>query len=364
MSQILSYGAIWSGFSRIDSFVLMLDFAAWVNKEFDGEPSTTSISLVDEPKAEFCAKVDVYLAEHRSELAHRRLKCPVCGDEYFATSGYTTCPTERAQFERVFKPGTGLSPYKKCNTPLVEIFFIGDSEQVLRERAEHALARQGDIVSRRYVACAWLTQKLHPGNRVPVGDVCSSLQDVQKQVTEMMEKDVDRLTHKLSQLDDPLHLSGRRDLWPDGGTLQERHADYESVRGKLISSYHRLAGFTVGHPEFAELDEEHTRPREFAPPIPLSIEQVRLPRDEVAPLPSPDDTSQLSCADIAERFNLPKDALRKRLARFIRSNDDCYSEVDAAQLKPRESKYRYYLGKVRPVIAEMRASAERPPKKT
>jgi len=296
MSQTLSYEAVWFGFTHLDHLILMLDFAAWVDIEFDGQPDTTSVSLLKGPQKEHDAQVDSYLAEHKGELETGYLECPTCGSQYSQESGYTTCPTERIPFERVFEgiptkqveivPGKevkvlagdvdyksiDLPPSEKCDTPLV-VTNINESEHVLRERAGFALARQGDIVSRRHVVCAWLTQELRPGKPASDGDVQLPLGDVRKHVTAMMEREVDRLIHRLAQVGDPLYLSGRRNLWPAGDTLQERHLDYRDIRDGLISRYTRLLNITTEHPEFVESGEVFPEPRSFPLPILSGIER-------------------------------------------------------------------------------------------
>lgn len=299
MPRTLSYEAIWSGFLGIERLIFMLDFAAWSNIEYDGEPVTTPISLVKEPQEELDARVDAYVAEHKGELVTRRSKCPRCGDEYFVESGYRTCPVERMPLAHVHdtclpSECSETPALKKCGGLLVDIFRIDESEKVLRERAGQALARQGDIVSRRHVVCAWLVHKFHLGNPVLDEDVRSPLEDVEKHVAEMMEKDVDRLTCELAQLGDPLHLSGRRNLWPTGDTLRRKHSGYLAVRERLISSYNRLVGLTKDHPEFVYLDEEYPRPRKFADPILVSSEQLRLSDDGDSLTRVPDDRATIA----------------------------------------------------------------------
>ena len=70
-------------------------------------------------------------------------------------------------------------------------------------------------------------------------------------------------------LGDPAHLHGRRDLLPNGATLAGRHADYESVRGKLINCHNWLRGYAKDNREFIELEEAPTSPQLFPPPVPL-----------------------------------------------------------------------------------------------
>ena len=90
--------------------------------------------------------------------------------------------------------------------------------------------------------------------------------------------------------------------------------------------------------------------------------------DEVArPDPSLDDDGAfLSVADLAKRYGIPKDALRKRLDRFRKTNHDCYKEVADGERKPREPRYLYQLGAVRHIVQEMASgetSGKRPAKK-
>jgi hypothetical protein len=63
---------------------------------------------------------------------------------------------------------------------------------------------------------------------------------------------------------------------------------------------------------------------------------------------------------LAEIFNVPKEALRKRLNRHRDHDDSCWKENEGRG--PRESAYLYRLRNVRHIISDLRASSERPAK--
>lgn len=63
---------------------------------------------------------------------------------------------------------------------------------------------------------------------------------------------------------------------------------------------------------------------------------------------------------LAEIFNVGKDALRKRLARYREHNLNGWKENE--DRRPREPKHLYRLKDVRHIIEELRASSERPAK--
>jgi len=63
------------------------------------------------------------------------------------------------------------------------------------------------------------------------------------------------------------------------------------------------------------------------------------------------DDSALSPAELAKRFGVSYDALRKRLERLRSKDHDCFMEV--SNRKP-QAQYLYKVGHVRPVIADMK----------
>jgi hypothetical protein len=75
-----------------------------------------------------------------------------------------------------------------------------------------------------------------------------------------------------------------------------------------------------------------------------------------------DDNAWYTYDRLAVAFGVGKDALRKRLDRYRKSNlgDGWKEQTDR---RPREPKYHYRLRTVRGIIEELRASSERPAKK-
>ncbi len=68
-----------------------------------------------------------------------------------------------------------------------------------------------------------------------------------------------------------------------------------------------------------------------------------------------DDESTLSPKNLAEIFDVPLEALRKRLERLRRKDHNCFIEI--ADRTSREPQFHYYLGKVRHVIEDMKGKA-------
>ncbi|MCH7720176.1 MAG: hypothetical protein IH988_04190 [Planctomycetes bacterium] len=69
-----------------------------------------------------------------------------------------------------------------------------------------------------------------------------------------------------------------------------------------------------------------------------------------------DDEARLSPAELAERFDVPQDALRQRLDEWRKTNDQGWHEI--TDRKPRESKYMYRLESVRHIIKQMKATSQ------
>lgn len=84
-------------------------------------------------------------------------------------------------------------------------------------------------------------------------------------------------------------------------------------------------------------------------------------RRDVPREPAITDESYLSPARLAESFGTPADALRKRLDRWRLMNDKGWKEV--SNPGPREPRYLYRVGSIRPIIQELKASSERPARK-
>lgn len=68
------------------------------------------------------------------------------------------------------------------------------------------------------------------------------------------------------------------------------------------------------------------------------------------------DDAALSPAVLAKHFDVPREALRKRLERLRKTDHQCFIEVADQSL--REPRFLYYVGRVRPVIEDLRASSE------
>jgi hypothetical protein len=75
----------------------------------------------------------------------------------------------------------------------------------------------------------------------------------------------------------------------------------------------------------------------------------------------PQNEGVLSPADLAEKYQKPRAAVRKALERFRRTCDDGWIEVQ--NRKPREPQYLYYEEAVRELVRAVSPSSERPAKK-
>jgi hypothetical protein len=87
----------------------------------------------------------------------------------------------------------------------------------------------------------------------------------------MMATKVDQLNSSLPELGDALHLEGRRRLFPQGKTLEEKYDDYLVVRDKVITCHNRLLGFARDHPGALELGERLRSFSKFPPAVRLNI---------------------------------------------------------------------------------------------
>jgi hypothetical protein len=74
----------------------------------------------------------------------------------------------------------------------------------------------------------------------------------------------------------------------------------------------------------------------------------------------PDGEGMYSAARLAELFDVPKDALRQRLKRYRKRNDDGWEETEGRRM--RGPIFRYCLKYVRGIIDDLHASLERPSK--
>ncbi len=72
--------------------------------------------------------------------------------------------------------------------------------------------------------------------------------------------------------------------------------------------------------------------------------------------PSVDDDSHFSPAKLAEVFGVPADALRTRLNRWRETHHDGW--IENPERGPREPKYLYRVGSVRPIIDDLKATSE------
>ncbi len=121
MSYTPDYGTICEARTHINRLILELDFAMWLNIEYDGELESARVNLAGEAKAAFSGVVDTYLAEHRADLITTDVRCTRCNSTYMKEPRLTRCTSE---------PYTG-----KCDGELVEVPQEEPSEEWLRQQA-------------------------------------------------------------------------------------------------------------------------------------------------------------------------------------------------------------------------------------
>ncbi len=68
---------------------------------------------------------------------------------------------------------------------------------------------------------------------------------------------------------------------------------------------------------------------------------------------SPPEDGWFSCRQLASRFRVDYEALRKRLDRYRRRNPDCYRELEPSERRVRESRYLYRLKSVLEVVQSL-----------
>jgi len=76
-----------------------------------------------------------------------------------------------------------------------------------------------------------------------------------------------------------------------------------------------------------------------------------------------DDAGMFTVADLAARFGVEAEPLRKRLDRWREAHAASGDWTENEGATSRKAKYRYRLGAIREVITSGRASGKRPPKK-
>jgi len=72
--------------------------------------------------------------------------------------------------------------------------------------------------------------------------------------------------------------------------------------------------------------------------------------------PRPDGPEMLSSPDLADRYNVNPEALRKRLERWMPTHQEDWKEI--TDRRPREPKYLYRVFAVLPIIKELQASGQ------
>jgi hypothetical protein len=107
-----------------------------------------------------------------------------------------------------------------------------------------------------------------------------------------------------------------------------------------------------------------TTPRTGIPPVGERQEPADLPvlSDAAAAITGDvNDDSHLSAAKLAELFGVDGGRLRSRLNRWRGKNDGGW--IENSDRHPREAKYVYRVGAVRPILDRLKATTKRPAKK-
>lgn len=276
MPETPSYSDLQTAFLWLDYLRMDLDFAMWLNIAYVGKPDTTPVSLIKEPQRTLDGAVKAYVAEHRADLLPAYKVCPVCKTQYARHIPDETCPATLIPHWR--RPLEGYShkkimemPRVPCGAPLKLVIHETQDvaeEEDLHEKGANALGAAGAVEALCHTVSAWLTQELHRPARMPA-EVSLPLNKVFELLLGKIERDLDRVLFHVARIGDVLNLDGRRNLPSKGKTLADRHADYSSVRDKLMFCHQRLWGLGRGHPEFRELEEEPRYPRRFPPAVAL-----------------------------------------------------------------------------------------------
>jgi hypothetical protein len=254
----LPYSELSETLARLERLQFLLDFSVWLTDTYHGKPADTVVSLIREPRRAFESRLTAYLADelNQSELRLHWLHCPLCNTQYLQRSAGETCPAR--------KPSEGGGPPQACGEPLVEVVEVV-SENMLRERASSALYQTPEGIRR--TVSSWVAQRFGEPE-IGEAEFGLSVAELQLVLTEMMEAELDALTSSLPERD-PLHLEGRRRLFPQGGTREEKYEDYRRIRDSLISCHNWLLQFARNHPVAAELGERLHLSSRFPPPVPL-----------------------------------------------------------------------------------------------
>ena len=258
MPELLSCEEIWAGVLPIEHVVLTLDYAMWVENEYDGLGDDAQIEILEGTNKEYSAAITDYVAKHREELVCKWLKCPRCGEIGWPPD-LETCPRE------VYKAELQPPRHEICGRPL-EVVLYNDNERYLREQAGFALARAGAFVNTKIIIAGRVVMRALQKSWLPDTEFRTRLADLRRHITDELSELNDRLTAGIS-LPDPVRLLRRRNLYPRGPSLADKYADYLCVRDKFINCYHWLDGQTANHPYFIERQEQSRGIRNFSQPV-------------------------------------------------------------------------------------------------
>jgi hypothetical protein len=255
----LPYNELTAALVTLEHLQFVLDFSAWLIIEYEGKPAQTLVSLAVEPGRAIESRVTSYLADevNQDRLRLHWLYCPLCNAQYFAETVGRTCPAQ--------KRGDDGQRIGHCGELLLEVVEVV-SKPTLRERARSKLYLTVEGI--RDTVSHWVSHRLHhfgTGSE----DFCLELARIEHELTCLMEHDVDQLNSSMPALGDLIHVGGRRRLFPQGKTLEEKYDDYRLIRDKVISCYNRLLGFARNHPVAVEVGEQLDS-YSFPPPIPFS----------------------------------------------------------------------------------------------
>ncbi len=255
-----------------------------------------------------------------------------------------------------------------------------------------------DLILSSYAPSEWafledpgfhVLEKILGGALVPQPEVVLTINQVYDRVLDGMERC--RLTIEKDVSDEDLVWKRVEDLVPNGSILEEQYRDYKRIRREVEDSFvkqmKKLNCKAEPFPEPVELPVEkygeaafvlHAiggRVQEKSEQIETSRDKKKVDesilRDESTPsmqgeknLLDLDFDAYLSAPDLARRFDVPFQALKKRLERFRKQSKEGWRDTWGENIGSREPKYLYQVARVFSIIQDLKrkASCKRPSK--
>lgn len=225
----------------IDYLILYLDYAIWLDIEYDRKVPNTPVSLIRAPNEERESRIDEFVAIHRERLQFKWYECQ-CG-HWERDRQLPVCPS--------------------CNLPMNALL---EDEEGIRGRAWDELIYEVPGLWARFIVPCWIVQRVHIEDHSTrkLADIEFPRAIVQRKILERLEA-IKNLYYQGSW--ERIHFKCTSDFLPAGATIEDKFRRYRKTRVKLTAAFNWLTGFANQYPEFLDDGEEHLGIRLFHLPV-------------------------------------------------------------------------------------------------